>query len=453
MGIRIEQDLIGTVEVSDDVYWGIQTQRSLTYFNAGTHKMPASLIHYYGWIKRAAAEVNCELGVLDAQKKEWIVEAAREVADGKWMHHFPLYVWQTGSGTHTNMNVNEVIANRAIELAGGVKGSKHPIHPNDHVNCSQSSNDSFPTAMSLAAVMSLRTQLLPSLRALHALLLEKAATFHTTLKIGRTHLMDATPLSLGQEFSGYADQIAHNIVWIESTLPALSELAIGGTAVGTGIAAPPQFGQLMAEKLSHDLGVPFVSAPNKFSAIAAHDPFVFAHGALKTLAAALIKLATDTSWMVSGPTCGLHELLFHANEPGSSIMAGKVNPTQCEALTMICVQVFGNDTSVAMAGSRGNFELNVLKPLIIHNFLESVLLLTDGCSCFAQHFLKSLTPNHEQLSWNVAHSLMLVTALIPKIGYDNAAKIARHAEEFKITLKEAAIHLGILTAEDYDALL
>ncbi|HIK35190.1 MULTISPECIES: class II fumarate hydratase [unclassified Thermosynechococcus] len=447
---RIEYDSLGAIEVPADCYWGAQTARSLKYFPIGSLRMPLEVIHAMARLKKAAAIANRDLGVLAADKAAWIIQAATEVIEGRWDDQFPLSIWQTGSGTQTNMNVNEVIANRAIELAGGTKGSKTPIHPNDHVNCSQSSNDTFPTAMHVATVIELQERLLPMLRHLLAVLQEKVTAFADIIKIGRTHLMDAVPLTLGQEFSGYASQIAACQAHIEYTLQHLYPLAIGGTAVGTGLNAPPGFGDRVAAELAAMTGYPFCKAENPFAALAAHDPLVMLSGALKTLAAAMMKMANDIRWLASGPRCGLGELILPANEPGSSIMPGKVNPTQCEALTMVCVQVMGNDAAVGIAGSQGNFELNVFKPLIIHNVLRSIELLSDAGEAFTQFCLVGIEPNREQIQRHLQRSLMLVTALNPHIGYDKAAAVAKKAYSEGQTLKEAAVALGYLTAEEFD---
>ncbi|QLL29458.1 class II fumarate hydratase [Thermosynechococcus sichuanensis E542] len=447
---RIEYDSLGAIEVPADCYWGAQTARSLKYFPIGGLRMPLEVIHAMARLKKAAAIANRDLGVLDADKAAWIIQAATEVMEGRWDDQFPLSIWQTGSGTQTNMNVNEVIANRAIELAGGVKGSKTPIHPNDHVNCSQSSNDTFPTAMHIATVIELQERLLPMLRRLLAVLQDKVTAFADIIKIGRTHLMDAVPLTLGQEFSGYASQIAACQTHIEYALQHLYPLAIGGTAVGTGLNAPPGFGDRVAAELAEMTGYPFCKAENSFAALAAHDPLVMLSGALKTLAAAMMKMANDIRWLASGPRCGLGELILPANEPGSSIMPGKVNPTQCEALTMVCVQVMGNDAAVGIAGSQGNFELNVFKPLIIHNVLRSIELLSDAGEAFTQFCLVGIEPNREQIQVHLERSLMLVTALNPHIGYDKAAAVAKKAYSEGKTLKEAAVELGYLTAEEFD---
>lgn len=447
---RIEYDSLGAIEVPADCYWGAQTARSLKYFPIGGLRMPLEVIHAMARLKKAAAIANRDLGVLAADKAAWIIQAATEVMEGRWDDQFPLSIWQTGSGTQTNMNVNEVIANRAIELAGGVKGSKTPIHPNDHVNCSQSSNDTFPTAMHIATVIELQERLLPMLRRLLAVLQDKVTAFADIIKIGRTHLMDAVPLTLGQEFSGYASQIAACQAHIEYALQHLYPLAIGGTAVGTGLNAPAGFGDRVAAELAEMTGYPFCKAENSFAALAAHDPLVMLSGALKTLAAAMMKMANDIRWLASGPRCGLGELILPANEPGSSIMPGKVNPTQCEALTMVCVQVMGNDAAVGIAGSQGNFELNVFKPLIIHNVLRSIELLSDAGEAFTQFCLVGIEPNREQIQAHLARSLMLVTALNPHIGYDKAAAVAKKAYSEGKTLKEAAVELGYLTAEEFD---
>ncbi|QSF49062.1 MULTISPECIES: class II fumarate hydratase [unclassified Thermosynechococcus] len=447
---RLEYDSLGAIEVPADCYWGAQTARSLKYFPISHERMPLEVIHAMARLKKAAAIANRDFGVLAADKAAWIMQAADEVIEGRWDDQFPLSIWQTGSGTQTNMNVNEVIANRAIELAGGVKGSKTPIHPNDHVNCSQSSNDTFPAAMHIATVIELQERLLPMVRHLLAVLQEKVTTFADIIKIGRTHLMDAVPLTLGQEFSGYASQIAACQAHIEYALQHLYPLAIGGTAVGTGLNAPAGFGDRVAAELAQMTGYPFCKAENPFAALAAHDPLVMLSGALKTLAAAMMKMANDIRWLASGPRCGLGELILPANEPGSSIMPGKVNPTQCEALTMVCVQVMGNDAAVGIAGSQGNFELNVYKPLIIHNVLRSIELLSDAGQAFTEFCLIGLEPNREQIQRHLQRSLMLVTALNPHIGYDKAAAVAKKAYSEGKTLKEAAVELGYLTAEEFD---
>lgn len=453
MGKRTESDSLGPIEVPDDRYFGAQTARSLVYFNIGHEKMPLPLIHAYGLLKICCAQVNEELGLLTPEVAQLIIRAATEVYEGKLDSHFPLSIWQTGSGTQTNMNVNEVIANRAIELAGGVKGSKKPVHPNDHVNRSQSSNDTFPTVMHMASVEELNRKLLPATSRLAEVLHQKAEAFKGIIKTGRTHLMDATPLSLGQEFSGYATQMTQCIERIEATLPHLYQLAIGGTAVGTGLLAPPQFGEKVAERIARVTHLPFTSAPNKFAALSCHDPLVFASGALCTLAAALSKMATDISWMGSGPRCGLGELILPENEPGSSIMPGKVNPTQCEALQMVAMQVMGNDAAIGIAGARGNFELNVFKPMIIYNFLQSVTLLSDAIRSFNEHLLRELRPNERNIASQLKRSLMLVTALTPKIGYDKAAKIALLAHHENCTLEEACVKLGFLSAEEFNQIV
>ncbi|MFN4280133.1 class II fumarate hydratase [Thermosynechococcus sp.] len=447
---RLEYDSLGAVEVPADCYWGAQTARSLKYFSIGGLRMPLEVIHAMARLKKAAAIANWDLGVLAPDKAAWIIQAATEVIEGRWDDQFPLSIWQTGSGTQTNMNVNEVIANRAIELAGGVKGSKTPIHPNDHVNCSQSSNDTFPSAMHIATVIQLQERLLPMLRHLRAVLEEKVTAFADIIKIGRTHLMDAVPLTLGQEFSGYASQIAACQAHIEYVLEHLYPLAIGGTAVGTGLNAPPGFGDRVAAEVAQMTGYPFRRAENPFAALAAHDPLVMLSGALKTLAAAMMKMANDIRWLASGPRCGIGELILPANEPGSSIMPGKVNPTQCEALTMVCVQVMGNDAAVGIAGSQGNFELNVFKPLIIHNVLHSIELLSDAGRTFTQFCLVGIEPNRKQIQAYLEQSLMLVTALNSHIGYDKAAAVAQKAYREGKTLKEAAVELGYLTAEEFD---
>ena len=453
MEFRDEHDTMGKVKVPAGAYYGAQTMRSLENFDIGTEKIPQQVITAFGILKKATALVNEELGLLSKEKANLIVRAAEEVIEGKLNEHFPLSVWQTGSGTQTNMNLNEVIANRAIELAGGNLGSKTPIHPNDDVNKSQSSNDTFPTAMHIAAATEINQQLLPSLKELHGILENKTKQFAHIVKIGRTHLMDAVPLTLGQEFSGYAAQIENARKHIEQSLSGLYELAIGGTAVGTGLNTHPEYAERAAKKIADLTGLPFVSAPNKFEALAAHDAIVQTSGALKTLAVSLNKIANDIRWLASGPRCGIGEIILPANEPGSSIMPGKVNPTQCEAVTMIAAQVMGNDTTISFAGASGNFELNVYKPVIIYNLLQSIQLLSDGCRCFGTNCLKGITANEEVIAGYVQNSLMLVTALNKHIGYDKAAQIAKEAHAKNISLKEAAISLKILTAEEYDRLV
>jgi fumarate hydratase, class II len=447
---RIETDSMGPIAVRADRYWGAQTERSLHHFAIGDDPMPIPVVRALGQLKKAAAAVNRELNLLDARRAELITRAADEVIAGRLDEHFPLSVWQTGSGTQTNMNVNEVIANRAIELAGGKLGSKDPIHPNDHVNMSQSSNDTFPTAMHVAAALEVTRRLVPSVRALRDALAAKAREFAAIVKIGRTHLQDAVPLTLGQEFSGYVAQLDGGLARIDATLPGLLALAIGGTAVGTGLNAPAGFGDAVARRLAELTGLPFVSAANKFAALAAHDELVMASGALRTLAGALMKIANDLRWLGSGPRSGLGELALPENEPGSSIMPGKVNPTQAEAVTMVAVQVIGNDTAVAMAGSQGNFELNVFKPVIIFNFLHSVGLLTDACARFREFCVEGIEANRARIAELVGRSLMLVTALAPHIGYDRAAAIAKKAHAEGLTLREAALASGHVTAEQYE---
>ena len=450
---RMESDSMGEMEVPSEAYYGAQTARSLIYFNIGGDKMPEAVIEAYGLLKRCAAEANAELGKLSEDKKQWIVRAAQEVEDGKLYDHFPLSIWQTGSGTQTNMNVNEVIANRAIELAGGVLSSKKPIHPNDDVNCSQSSNDTFPTVMHIAAARALTHELLPKVRALKDHLNQKSIEFNKIIKIGRTHLMDAVPITLGQEFSGYVEQLNQGIRRLESALPDLFELAIGGSAVGTGLNVPAGFADRVVELIAEATGLPFVPAANKFAALASHDPLVAAHGAIRTLAGSLIKIATDLSWLGSGPRCGLGEIYFPENEPGSSIMPGKVNPTQCEALTMVCVHVLGNDQAIAIAGTRGNFELNVFKPVIIFDFLDSCEVLTGAIGSFTRYFVSGIQPNEKRIAEHVNHSLMLVTALTPAIGYDKAAQVAHKAYQEHLTLKQACLDLGYLSETEFDALV
>lgn len=444
---------MGNIEVPTDKYYGAQTARSLVHFAIGIEKMPRELIRALGILKKSAAMVNCDVGILSAEKRDLICQAADEVISGALDAHFPLSIWQTGSGTQTNMNTNEVISNRAIEIAGGTMGSKKPIHPNDDVNKSQSSNDTFPTAMHIAAAEQINRQLIPAVTALRDTLAHKAQEFKSIIKSGRTHLMDATPVTLGQEFSGYTQQLTNGLARIEAVLPALYELALGGTAVGTGLNTHPEFAVRGAAKIAELTGLPFVTAPNKFEALAAHDALVFAHGAMKTLAASLMKIANDVRWMASGPRCGLGELAIPENEPGSSIMPGKVNPTQSEAMTMVATQVFGNDAAINFGGASGNFELNVFKPVIIYNFLQSVRLIADACVMFNEHCAEGIEPILPKLEYYNQNTLMLVTALNPHIGYDNAAKIAKHAHHSGGTLRGAAIELGLLSGEDFDRLV
>ncbi len=454
MSERTESDSIGEIQVDASRYWGAQTERSLHHFAIGdpsADRMPVEVIRAMGILKKAAALVNAADGRLPQDLADLIMAAADEVIDGRLDDHFPLFVWQTGSGTQTNMNANEVISNRAIEMVGGEMGSKVPVHPNDHVNLSQSSNDTFPTAMHIAAARMLVERLLPSVRALRDALARRAEEFEGIVKIGRTHLQDAVPLTLGQEFGGYVAQLDADVRRIEATLPGLYELAIGGTAVGTGLNAPPGFGAAAAAKIAELTGMPFVVASNPFAALAAHDAVVFASGALATLAGSLMKIANDVRWLGSGPRSGLGELVLPENEPGSSIMPGKVNPTQSEAMTMVAVQVLGNDTAIKIAGSQGNFELNVFKPVMIRNLLHSAALLTDVCSTFREFAVEGLEPDRARIDELVGRSLMLVTALTPKIGYDKAAEIAKKAHHEGTTLKEAALALGYLTEAEYDA--
>jgi fumarate hydratase, class II len=450
---RTESDSMGKIEVPTDRYYGAQTARSLIHFDIGRDTMPPELIRAFGLLKKAAALVNQDLGKLSPEKTRLITRAADEVISGKLHDHFPLRIWQTGSGTQTNMNVNEVISNRAIEIAGGEMGSKKPIHPNDDVNMSQSSNDTFPTAMHVAAAAETARRLLPAVKKLRDALDVKAKDFAGIVKIGRTHLQDATPLTLGQEFSGYVSLLDRDGARIAVALDGLYDLAIGGTAVGTGLNAHPEFAERAARKISELTGLPFRSHPNKFAALSAHDEIVFASGALKTLASSLMKIANDIRWLASGPRCGLGELSLPENEPGSSIMPGKVNPTQSEAVTMVAVQVMGNDAAIGFAGSQGNFELNVFKPVMIFNYLNSVELLADASNSFVDHCIEGIQVNREQINHYVHNSLMLVTALAPKIGYDNAAKVAKAAHHAHITLREAALNLGLISAEDFDALV
>jgi fumarate hydratase class II len=448
---RRETDSMGAIDVPADRLWGAQTQRSLHHFAIADDHIPKAVIRSMALLKKAAARVNEDLGKLSPEHAQLVAQAADEIVDGQHDAEFPLYVWQTGSGTQTNMNVNEVISNRANELAGGERGSKQPIHPNDHVNMSQSSNDTFPTAMNIAAVEEVVHRLIPSVRALRDALARRAEDFADIVKIGRTHLQDAVPLTLGQEFSGYVAQLDADLRRLEMVLPDLYELAIGGTAVGTGINTHPEFAARAAAKIAELTGLPFVSAPNKFAALAAHDGLVMASGALRTLAVSLMKIANDIRWLGSGPRAGIGELVLPENEPGSSIMPGKVNPTQSEAMTMVCVQVLGNDSAVAMAGSMGNFELNVFKPVMIFNFLHSVDLLTDVCRTFREFCIEGLQPNRERIQEHVEQSLMLVTALSPVIGYDKAAGIAKKAHHEGTTLREAALALGYLSGDEFDA--
>ncbi|GAB4372913.1 MAG: class II fumarate hydratase [Acidobacteriota bacterium] len=450
MKTRTETDSLGAMEIPADRYWGAQTQRSLQNFPIGGHRMKRAAIRALGLIKKAAAEVNLELGVLDERLAKAIVAAAEEVIEGKLDDHFPLVVWQTGSGTQSNMNANEVIANRAIELLGGTIGTKDPVHPNDHVNRGQSSNDTFPTAMHIATAEELHHRLLPALDRIHDALADKSREFADIIKVGRTHMMDAVPLTLGQEFSGYAAQVDQARAAVRATLPRVYELAQGGTAVGTGLNAHPEFATRFAAKIAEYTGLPFVTAPNKFAALASHDPLVAVHGALKTVASALFKIGNDIRLLGSGPRCGLGELILPANEPGSSIMPGKVNPTQAEALTMVCAQVMGNDVAVNIGGMNGHLELNVFKPVILHNVLESIRLLADAALSFTDRCIVGIRPNRERIAELVERTLMLVTALNPVIGYDNAAKVAKKAYAENKSLKEAAVELGLLTAEEFD---
>ena len=451
MKTRRETDTMGAIEVPADRYYGAQTARSLIHFDIGDDTKPRELVRALGVLKKACALVNQDLGKLPADKAALIAQAADEVIAGQLDDHFPLRIWQTGSGTQSNMNANEVISNRAIEIAGGEMGSKAPVHPNDHVNMSQSSNDTFPTAMSIAAAEVVVHNLLPAVRELRDALDAKAQAFAGIVKIGRTHLQDATPITLGQEFSGYVALLDADLLRIEATLPGIMSLGIGGTAVGTGLNSHPEFGERAAKKIAELTGLPFTSNPNKFAALSAHDEFVFASGALKTLACTLMKIANDIRWLASGPRCGLGELTIPENEPGSSIMPGKVNPTQSEAMTMVCCQVMGNDAAIGFAGSQGNFELNVFKPVIIHNFLHSVRLLSDACRAFTHHCAIGIEPNMERINHYVQDSLMLVTALNPHIGYDKAAQIAKKAHKEKTSLREAAIASGHLTGEQFDS--
>lgn len=453
MSYRIETDSMGEIQVPEDKYYGAQTARSLIHFRIGGERMPREMIWAFGILKKAAALVNKELGLLPAEKADLIVKAADEVIAGKLDEHFPLVVWQTGSGTQTNMNANEVISNRAIKMAGGKMGSKKPIHPNDDVNKAQSSNDTFPAAMHIAAVHEMHRRLIPMVAQLRDTLAEKSEKFKNLIKIGRTHLMDAVPLTLGQEFSGYVTQLNHGLQRLEMVLPHLYELALGGTAVGTGLNTHPHFAVKSAAKIAELTGCPFVTAENKFEALAAHDAVVMASGALKTLACSLMKIANDIRWMASGPRSGIGEIAIPENEPGSSIMPGKVNPTQSEAMTMVAAQVIGNDTTINIGGASGNFELNVFKPVIIYNLLQSIRLIADACEMFNAHCAEGIEPLVNNIKKHVDNSLMLVTALNPHVGYDNAAKIAKKAHKEHTTLREAAIALGILTGEKFDEIV
>ena len=451
MAYRIETDSMGEIEVPEDKYYGAQTARSLVHFKIGGDRFPREIIRALGILKKAAAMTNEELGILDSDKAALIIQAADEVIAGDLDEHFPLVVWQTGSGTQTNMNANEVIANRAIERTGGEMGSKDPIHPNDDVNKAQSSNDTFPTAMHIAAGEQMTKKLIPAVEALQKTLAAKAKDFETIIKIGRTHLMDAVPLTLGQEFSGYAQQLENGIARVKMSLDGIYELALGGTAVGTGLNTHPEFADKAAARIADMTGLPFRSAPNKFEALAAHDAVVFASGAVKTLAASLMKIANDIRMLASGPRCGVGELLIPENEPGSSIMPGKVNPTQSEAMTMVCAQVMGNDVAVNIGGATGHFELNVFKPVMIFNLLNSVRLLADACDSFNEHCAVGIEPNRPAIDAYLQNSLMLVTALNPVIGYDNAAKVAKKAFAEGGSLRDAALALDLLTGEEFDA--
>jgi fumarate hydratase class II len=449
---RTESDSMGPIEVPANVYWGAQTQRSLLHFAIGRDLMPPELIRAFGLLKKACALVNQDLGKLPAEKAKLIVRASDEVIAGQRNDQFPLRIWQTGSGTQTNMNVNEVISNRAIELAGGVMGSKKPIHPNDDVNLSQSSNDTFPTAMHIAAAERVKKALIPAIQQVHEAIAAKASEYANVVKIGRTHLQDAVPLTFGQEFGGWASLLDRDVRRLEQALDGLYDLAIGGTAVGTGLNAHPEFAERAARKIAELTGLPFRSHPNKFAALSAHDEIVFAQGALETLAASLMKISNDIRWLASGPRCGLGELSIPENEPGSSIMPGKVNPTQCEAMTMVCAQVHGATAAVGFAGSQGNFELNVFKPVIIYNFLHSVTLIADACHGYVEYMVKGIAVDRAKVAWYVNNSLMLVTALAPKVGYDKCAQIAHTAHVDASSLREAALKLGYLTGEEFDQL-
>ncbi|PIJ51689.1 fumarate hydratase, class II [Erwinia sp. OLTSP20] len=448
---RIEKDSMGPIDVPSEKLWGAQTQRSLEHFRISTEKMPTALVHALALTKRAAAKVNQDLGLLPAERAAAIIKAADEVLDNQHSDEFPLAIWQTGSGTQTNMNMNEVLANRASELLGGERGMSRLVHPNDDVNKSQSSNDVFPTAMHVAAVIALREQLIPQLQQLKNTLSQKSDAFKDIVKIGRTHLQDATPLTLGQEISGWVAMLEHNLKHIENSIPHLAELALGGTAVGTGLNTHPEYAVRVAKELAALTRQPFITAPNKFESLATCDGLVHAHGALKGLAASMMKIANDVRWLASGPRCGIGELAIPENEPGSSIMPGKVNPTQCEAVTMLCCQVTGNDVAINMGGASGNFELNVYRPMIIHNFLQSVRLLADGMDSFNHHCASGIEPNRPRISQLLNESLMLVTALNTHIGYDKAAEIAKKAHKEGLTLKASALKLGYLTEAEFDA--
>jgi fumarate hydratase class II len=450
---RTETDTFGPIEVDATRYWGAQTQRSLLNFKIGWEKQPVSIVRALGIVKRAAAETNMALGILDKQIGETIVKAAQEVIEGKLDDHFPLAVWQTGSGTQSNMNANEVISNRAIEMLGGERGSKKPVHPNDHVNMSQSSNDTYPTAMHIACAEEIVHALIPALQMLRNALNDKSQAWKDIIKIGRTHTQDATPLTLGQEFSGYTQQVESGIARIEQTMPMLMQLAQGGTAVGTGLNAPVGFAEMVAERIAAITKMPFTSAPNKFEALAAHDAMVFSHGAINTVAASLFKIANDIRLLGSGPRSGLGELSLPENEPGSSIMPGKVNPTQCEALTQVCTRIFGNNATVTFAGSQGHFELNVYNPVMAYSFLQSVRLMADAAKSFTEHCVVGIEPRRDNIKAALERSLMLVTALAPKIGYDNAAKIAKTAHKNGTTLKEEALKTGLVTGAEFDAIV
>ena len=451
--MRLESDSMGQIEVPANVYWGAQTQRSLLHFNIGSDTMPPELVRAFGILKKAAALVNQDLDKLSPEKAELIVQAADEVISGKLNDQFPLRIWQTGSGTQTNMNVNEVISNRAIEIAGGQMGTKKPIHPNDHVNLSQSSNDTFPAAMHIAAAERVRSALIPAITTVRDAIAAKAKQFNQLVKIGRTHLQDAVPLTLGQEFGGWVSLLDRDIKRLEQVLDGLYDLALGGTAVGTGLNTHPEFAERVAKKISELSGLPFRSHPDKFAALSAHDEIVFAQGALETLSASLMKISNDIRWLASGPRCGLGELSIPENEPGSSIMPGKVNPTQCEAMTMVCAQVHGATAAVGFAGSQGNFELNVFKPVIIYNFLHSLTLLADACHGYVEFMIKGIEVNREKVDWYVKNSLMLVTALTPRIGYDRAAEIAHTAHLAGSSLRDAALKLGYLSGDEFDQLV
>ena len=450
MSFRIEKDTLGEIKVPSSKYWGAQTQRSIENFKIGSQTFPLDFIKAYALIKLVSAEINNKLGILDKSISSLIIEASQEVIDGKLDDNFPLVVWQTGSGTQTNMNINEVVSNRAIEISGGIIGSKHPVHPNDHVNKSQSTNDTFPSALNISVSVLINERLLPSLKKIKKSLSKKSLEFNKIIKLGRTHLQDATPISLGQVFSGYESQIEHSIISINNALKHLYELPWGGTAVGTGLNTPYGFSEMVARRVSEKTNLPFISAPNKFESIASHDSAVAMSGVLKTLASSLNKIGNDLRWLSSGPRSGIGEIILPSNEPGSSIMPGKINPTQVEALSMIIAKVFGNDSSITFSGASGNFELNVYRPILAYSLIESVVLLSDGCDSFRKNCVDGIIPNKERIKSNLDNSLMLVTALAPYIGYDKAAKVAKNAYDKKLTLRDSVIELNYMSGEEFD---